>query len=79
MKFRNTAASNTNPDAARETAILRDMNLVKAIAKCFQCRVPPCVTLDDLISAGMVGLIQAVDRFDTHGEGGWTDLRICVP
>jgi RNA polymerase sigma factor for flagellar operon FliA len=65
MKLSNTAAHNTNQDAARETAILRDINLVRDIAKRFQCRVPPCITLDDLISAGMVGLIQAVDRFDS--------------
>jgi RNA polymerase sigma factor for flagellar operon FliA len=25
--------------------------------------VPSCVTLDDLIGAGTIGLIQAVDRF----------------
>ena len=65
MKLRNTAANNTNQDAARETAILQNLNLVKDIAKRFQCRVPPCITLDDLVSAGMVGLIQAVDRFDS--------------
>ena len=64
MKLRNTAASNTNPDAARETAIIQNTTLVKDIAKRFQCRVPPCITLDDLVGAGMVGLIQAVDRFD---------------
>jgi RNA polymerase sigma factor (sigma-70 family) len=64
MKLRNTAAS-TNPDAARETAILQNINLVKDIAKRFQGRVPPCVTLDDLVSAGTVGLIKAVDRFDS--------------
>lgn len=65
MKLRNTAANNTNQDAGRETAILQDMNLVKEIAKRVQCRVPPSITLDDLVSAGTVGLIQAVDRFDS--------------
>jgi RNA polymerase sigma factor for flagellar operon FliA len=64
MKLRNAAVNNTNPDAARETAILQNLNLVKDIAKRFQCRVPPCIALDDLVSAGTVGLIQAVDRFD---------------
>ena len=64
MKLRNAAANNTNQDAARETAILQNITLVKDIAKRFRGRVPPCITLDDLISAGMVGLIQAVDRFD---------------
>jgi len=65
MKLRNTAASNANPDAARETAILQNTTLVKDIARRFQCRVPPCITLDDLVGAGTVGLIQAVDRFDS--------------
>ena len=65
MKLRNTAANNTNQDAARETAILQNLNLVKDIAKRFHGRVPPCIVLDDLVSAGMVGLIQAVDRFDS--------------
>jgi RNA polymerase sigma factor for flagellar operon FliA len=64
MKLRNTPANETNQDAARETAILQNLNLVKDIAKRFHGRVPPCITLDDLVSAGMVGLIQAVDRFD---------------
>ena len=65
MKLRNTAAHNTNQDATRETAILQNTVLVKDIAKRFQSRVPPCITLDDLVSAGMIGLIQAVDRFDS--------------
>jgi RNA polymerase sigma factor (sigma-70 family) len=68
MKLRNTAAHITNHDATRETEILQNTVLVKDIAKRFQCRVPPCITLDDLVSAGTVGLIQAVDRFD-HGRG----------
>jgi RNA polymerase sigma factor (sigma-70 family) len=68
MKLRNSAANNTNQDATRETAILENINLVKDIAKRFQCRVPPCITRDDLVSAGTVGLIQAVDRFD-HARG----------
>jgi RNA polymerase sigma factor (sigma-70 family) len=37
---------------------------VKSTARRFQRRVPPCVTFDDLSSAGMIGLIHAVDRFD---------------
>jgi RNA polymerase sigma factor (sigma-70 family) len=65
MKLRNTTSTTTNQDAARETAILQNTGLVKDIAKRFQGRVPPCVTLDDLVGAGMVGLIQAVDRFDS--------------
>jgi RNA polymerase sigma factor (sigma-70 family) len=34
------------------------------MARSFQRRVPPCIAFDDLASAGMIGLIQALDRFD---------------
>ena len=64
MKLRNTTATTTNQDAAREAAILQNLDLVNNLARRFQRRVPPCVTFDDLVSAGMIGLIQAVDRFD---------------
>lgn len=62
MKLRNT--NSTNQDAARETAIVQNIDLVKNVARRLQRRVPPCITFDDLVSAGMIGLIQAVDRFD---------------
>ncbi len=64
MKLRNTIATTTNQGAAREAAILENLDLVNHLARRFQRRVPPCVTFDDLVSAGMIGLIQAVDRFD---------------
>jgi RNA polymerase sigma factor (sigma-70 family) len=64
MKLRNTTATTTNQGAARETTIVQNIDLVNNVARRFQRRVPPCVTFDDLVSAGMIGLIQAVDRFD---------------
>lgn len=55
-----------SPD--RESSILAHMNLVAIVAKHLISRVPRCVTMDDLIGAGTIGLIQAVDRFDAkHG------------
>ena len=64
MKLRNNTESIPNHGAARDAAILQDLDLVNRIARRFQRRVPPCVTFDDLASAGMIGLIHAVDRFD---------------
>ena len=64
MKLRNTTATTTNQGAARETAIVQNIDLVNNVARRFQRRVPPCVTFDDLVSAGVIGLIPAVDRFD---------------
>jgi RNA polymerase sigma factor for flagellar operon FliA len=40
------------------------MGVVKALARRLRQRVPACITIDDLTSAGMIGLIEAVDRFD---------------
>ena len=64
MKLRNNTEGIPNHGAARDAAILQDLDLVNRIARRFQRRVPPCVTFDDLASAGMIGLIHAVDRFD---------------
>src|SRR5580704_17106921 len=64
MKLQNTTAITTNQGAARETAIVQNVDLVNNVARRFQRRVPPCVTFDDLVGAGMIGLIQAADRFD---------------
>jgi len=64
MKLRNTTESIPNNGAARDAAIFQDLDLVNNIARRFRRRLPPCVTFDDLANAGMIGLIQAVDRFD---------------
>lgn len=63
MQFENTTLKTSHPDAAREAAILRHMDLVRHVARRLQHRLPPCVTFDDLSSAGTIGLMQAVDRF----------------
>lgn len=63
MKLRNTTATAINQESRNE-AILQNLGLVNNLARRLQSRVPPCVTFDDLTSAGTIGLIQAVDRFD---------------
>jgi RNA polymerase sigma factor FliA len=47
----------------RESMILEGMPQVEILARRLHRRCPQ-VELDDLISAGTIGLIQAVDRFD---------------
>jgi RNA polymerase sigma factor for flagellar operon FliA len=47
----------------REELILSHMPQVKLLARRLHRRCPQ-IELDDLISAGTIGLIQAVDRFD---------------
>ncbi len=54
--------------AERERLILEHLPQVRLIARRIHDRLPENVSLDDLISTGVVGLIAAVDHFDpAHG------------
>jgi RNA polymerase sigma factor for flagellar operon FliA len=55
--------SETSPEE-RERLILEHLPQVRLIARRIHERLPDNVTLDDLISAGVVGLIAAIDHFD---------------
>lgn len=48
----------------REQTILAHLPRVKVIARRIHERLPACVSLDDLISTGVLGLIAAIDRYD---------------
>src|ERR1700685_2703540 len=49
----------------REQLILEHLPQVRLIARRIHERLPESVSLDDLISTGIVGLISAIDRFDS--------------
>ena len=48
----------------RERLILEHLPQVRLIARKIHERVPDTVCFDDLLSAGVVGLIHAIDHFD---------------
>lgn len=48
----------------RHSLIQQHIGLVKSVAGGVARRLPPHVTMDDLIGAGTIGLIDAVDKFD---------------
>jgi RNA polymerase sigma factor for flagellar operon FliA len=50
--------------ADREQLILDHLPQVRLIARRIHERLPDCVSLEDLVSTGIVGLISAIDRFD---------------
>jgi RNA polymerase sigma factor FliA len=52
----------------REQLILEHLPQVKLIARRIHERLPVSVSLDDLISAGVVGLIAAIDRYDASHD-----------
>src|SRR5918992_2163078 len=48
----------------RDELIMENMEQVKLIARRIHQKLPGNVNLDDLVSAGTVGLIMAIDRYD---------------
>ena len=50
--------------AERERLILEHLPQVRLIARRIHERLPDSVSLEDLVSTGIVGLISAIDRFD---------------
>ncbi len=54
----------TRTEQEREALILEHLRQVHFIAARIHEKLPPSVELDDLISAGIVGLLAAVDNFD---------------
>lgn len=49
----------------KDAMVVELSSLVKTIANRMARRMPPHVDVDDLISAGMIGLLDAFDKFDT--------------
>lgn len=52
--------------AERDKMVLQHLPLVKAIAVRVRETLPVCVELDDIIHAGVLGLIDAATRFDPN-------------
>lgn len=48
----------------RESLIEEHISLVKYVASRFSAKLPPSIELDDLVGAGMLGLIDAAEKFD---------------
>jgi RNA polymerase sigma factor for flagellar operon FliA len=51
-----------NPD--RNALVAQFVPLVKMLANRMAMRLPPSVSVDDLISAGSLGLLDAIDKYD---------------
>src|SRR6185295_15696415 len=56
--------SETSSERERHDLILEHLHRVRDVARRIHRRLPPSVSLDDLASTGVVGLIAAIDRFD---------------
>jgi RNA polymerase sigma factor for flagellar operon FliA len=59
-----TWAADGLSDAERERLILEHLPQVRLIARRIQERLPDNISLEDLVSTGVIGLISAIDNFD---------------
>jgi len=62
--MRSYAMSEAISDDEREQLILQHLPQVRLIARRIQERLPENISLEDLISTGVIGLIAAIDNFD---------------
>lgn len=58
-----TTNQQKKPMKNRDAQMLEYFSLVKIVAKKMSNRLPASVDVDDLISAGLIGLMQALERF----------------
>lgn len=68
-----------NSPEARDTLIMAHLPKVKYIADRIAAKLPPSVERDDLYGAGVVGLIDAVEKFDASRGVAFTtfaELRV---
>ena len=63
-----TAIAATQAATQRDRVLLEHMPLVRMVAYRMLERLPQSVELDDLVSAGVVGLIDAYNKFDPSKE-----------
>jgi RNA polymerase sigma factor FliA len=54
----------TAEPSTKEDIILRHLDLVKYMALRLATRLPPGISVDDLFNAGIIGLMDAIDKFD---------------
>jgi len=52
------------PPPVQEEMVLRYAPLIKYIASRLALRLPPHISLEDLISSGIIGLMDAIQKFD---------------
>jgi RNA polymerase sigma factor for flagellar operon FliA len=68
QRYSECATPDTPGENERERLILEHLPQVRLIARRIQERLPENISLEDLVSTGVIGLISAIDHFDsTHG------------
>jgi len=60
--------SETRNDKIREKLLFQYLPLVKQIAGGIIGKLPASVSIDELIDAGVIGLLESIDRYDTQAS-----------
>ena len=69
-------AGSTRSAPEREAEINRHLGLVYTVVERLAAHLPPTVDKDDLFHAGVVGLIDAVDRYDAGRETAFSTYAV---
>ncbi len=61
-----TASTAVHPESnAGQTMVLQHLGQIRAIARRLASRLPPSVEVEELVNIGVLGLLDAADRFDS--------------
>lgn len=73
--YRQAAAMAADGDQ-REHAILRHLPLVQTVVDRIACHLPASIDRDDLFHAGVIGLIDALNRFDASRNNAFSTYAV---
>jgi RNA polymerase sigma factor for flagellar operon FliA len=65
------AARHTRPAGSREDILRRHLPLVRRVVQRLAARKPPHIELEDLVSWGIVGLLDAIGKYDPAKEAAF--------
>jgi RNA polymerase sigma factor for flagellar operon FliA len=64
-------ARHERPDGSREEILRRHLPLVRRVVQRLAARKPPHIELEDLVSWGIVGLLDAIGKYDPKKEAAF--------
>ena len=70
------AAERTHGDDERDAKIMQHLPLVHSVVDKIAAYLPPSVDRDDLFHAGVIGLMDAIDRFDHSRETAFSTYAV---
>lgn len=69
-------AAGIRGDAEREAEIVRHLPLVHSVVERVAAHLPPSVDRDDLFHAGVIGLMDALTRFDASRDNAFSTYAV---